>query len=83
MFSYSLFCNPAQKNERSGTVYRWETNNSKPPGPILMIGQSKIGNSSQIIFIALFSGRFTALAVPFTSLSKLSIFAGEKSNFLS
>ncbi len=29
--------------------------NSKPPGPIIKIGQSKIGNSSQIIFIAFFS----------------------------
>ncbi len=37
------------------------TTNSKPPGPIVMIGQSKTGSSSQIIFITLFSSRCTAL----------------------
>jgi hypothetical protein len=51
------------------------TTNGKQPGPI---GQSKIGNSSQIIFITLFSNRCTAFAAPFSSLSKLSKYAGTK-----
>jgi len=34
-----------------------ETTDSKPPGPIIMISQSRTGSSSQIIFITLFSGR--------------------------
>jgi hypothetical protein len=79
-FSYLLFCNPAHnKTERSGTVCRWE----------LLIAnhldQSKIGNCSQITFIALFSGRFTAFAAPFTSLSELNRaqFARAKPIFLS
>ncbi len=31
------------------------TTNRKPPGPIIMFGQSKTGRSSQIIFITLLS----------------------------
>ncbi len=33
---------------------KWGTTNSEPPGPIIMIGQSEILSSSQIIFITLF-----------------------------
>jgi hypothetical protein len=29
----------------------WETTKSKPPGPIIMIGQSKIGSNSQVLSI--------------------------------
>ncbi len=39
------------------------TTSSKPPGIIIMFGQSKTGNSSQIIFIALFCSRCTALLI--------------------
>ncbi len=37
------------------------TTNGKPPGPIIMIGQSKRGMRSQIIFITLFSSMCTYL----------------------
>jgi len=48
------------------------TTNSKPPRPIIMIGQSKTGSSSHVIFITLFSSRrcISLLLRPFTSLSK-------------
>jgi hypothetical protein len=39
------------------TANRWETTNSIPTGPIIMVGQTKTGSSCQIIFITLFSGR--------------------------
>jgi hypothetical protein len=48
------------KTER-GTANRWGTTNSKPSGPIIMIGQSKTGISSQIISITLFCRRCTLL----------------------
>ncbi len=47
-------CNPPHKT-KTGTTNRWGTTNSKPPGPIIMMGQSETRNSSQIIFITLFS----------------------------
>jgi hypothetical protein len=53
-FSYLLFCNPTHKTAKEDCIYVGTTN-SKPPGLIIMIGQSKTGNSSQIIFITLFS----------------------------
>ncbi len=54
-----LFATPHMKliwdcNLRQGTT------NSKPPGPIIKIGQSETGRSSQIILIT-FSSRFTAV----------------------
>jgi hypothetical protein len=39
-FSYVLFCNPTNKSE-TGTANRWGTTNNKPPGPIIMMGQSE------------------------------------------
>jgi hypothetical protein len=39
----------------AGTANCWGTTNSKPPGLIIMMGQSEILSSSQILFIALFS----------------------------
>ncbi len=53
-FSYLLFCNPTHETETM-TVNRWGTTNSKPPGPIIMIDQSKSGSIIQIIFITLSS----------------------------
>jgi len=37
------------------------TTNNKPPGPIIITDQSKTGTSNHIIFITLFSSRFTTL----------------------
>jgi hypothetical protein len=51
-----LFCNPTHKTE-TRTANRWGTTNSKPPGPIIMMGQSKTPTTSQIIFIRLFPVR--------------------------
>ncbi len=53
-FSYLLFCNPTQKTE-PGTANRWGTTNSKPHGPIIMMGQSETLITSQVLFITLFS----------------------------
>jgi hypothetical protein len=39
---------------KAETAYRWEITNSKPPEPICTIDESKIGSSSQIIFMTLF-----------------------------
>jgi hypothetical protein len=52
-FSCVLFCNPTHKTE-TGTANRREATNSKPPGPIIMMGKSETPSSSQIIFITLF-----------------------------
>ncbi len=76
-FSYLPFSNPTHKN-KTGTANRWETTNSKPPGPIIMIGQSQTGNGSQIIFISLFVWQGLDFAMPFTSLSKLCKNVGPK-----
>jgi hypothetical protein len=40
-----------------GTANRWETTDSKLHWPIIVIGRSKTGSNSQIIFITLFSAR--------------------------
>jgi hypothetical protein len=76
-FSYLPFSNPTHKN-KTGTANRLETTNSKPPGPIIMIGQSQTGSGSQIIFITLFFWQGLDFAVPFTSLSKLCKNVGPK-----
>jgi hypothetical protein len=44
-FSYLLFSNPTHKI-KTGTATRSKTANSKLPGPIIMIDQSKTGSSS-------------------------------------
>jgi len=54
LFSCLFFCNPTHKTE-SGRANRWGTTNSKPPGPIIRMSQSKTLTGSQIIFITLFS----------------------------
>jgi hypothetical protein len=48
------------------------TTNSKPPGAIIVIGESKTGSTSKIVFIALLSIRFTALLRFSPAFSKLS-----------
>ncbi len=53
-FSYVLFYNPTHKTQ-TGTTNTWGTTNSKPLGPIIMMGHSKTLNSSQIAFITLFT----------------------------
>jgi hypothetical protein len=35
----------------TGTANSWETTNSKPPGPVIMIDQLERGSTNQIIFI--------------------------------
>jgi len=52
-FSCVLCCNPTHKTE-TGTANMWETTNSKPPGPIIMMGKSKTLSSSLDVFITLF-----------------------------
>ncbi len=44
-FSY-LFISKLTHKTKTGTANRWETANSKPPRPIIMIGQSKTGSTS-------------------------------------
>jgi hypothetical protein len=39
------FCNPTNKTE-TGTANTWGTTNSKPHGPIIMMGQSETLSSS-------------------------------------
>ncbi len=51
--SYVLFCSPTHKT-KTRTSKRWGTTNSKPPRPIIMMGQSETVSSSQILFITLF-----------------------------
>jgi hypothetical protein len=48
-FSYVLFCNPTHRTE-TGTAHRWGTTNSKPPGAIIMMGQSETLSTNDIIF---------------------------------
>jgi hypothetical protein len=58
--SYVLFCNPTHKNE-TWIANRWGTSNSKPPGPIIMMGQSEtLSYQLDHIYYTLFS-RCTAL----------------------
>jgi hypothetical protein len=40
LVKYILFCNPTHKTE-TGAANRWGTTNSKPPGRIIMMGQSE------------------------------------------
>jgi len=39
-FNYLLFCNPTDKT-KTETANRWGSTNSKPPGSIIMMGQSE------------------------------------------
>ncbi len=55
-FSDLLFRKLTYKTQR-GDCKQVGTTNSKPPGSIIMIGQSKTGSRNQIMFITLFSSR--------------------------
>jgi hypothetical protein len=56
-FSYLPdFWNPTHNTETE-TANKWETTNSKPPRPIIMIGQSESGSSGRIRFTTVFSER--------------------------
>jgi hypothetical protein len=59
-FSYFLFRNPLHWIER-GTANRYKLLIANQPGLIIMIGQSKTGHISHIIFITFFSSRCIAL----------------------
>ncbi len=50
---------------------RWETTNSKPHGPIIVIDHLKTWRSNQIIFIMLFVSMCTTLLLLLPDLSKL------------
>jgi hypothetical protein len=69
-FSYVLFCNPTNKT-KTGTA------NSKPPGPIIMMGRSETLSSSYIIFITLFL-QVHSVAAPFTSHGNVCNYAEPK-----
>jgi hypothetical protein len=53
-FGYLPFWNPTHKTE-AGTLHMSGTTNSKPPGRIIMMGQSETLSRSHVIFITLFS----------------------------
>ncbi len=59
MYSYLQFGNPTNNKTETGTANRRATTNSKPPGPIIMMTQSKTLSSSQVQFIILFLCRCT------------------------
>jgi hypothetical protein len=63
-----FFGNPTHKTE-TWTANRWGTTNSKPPGQIIMIGQSEMLMSNQI---TLFYG-VNIVAAPFASHGKIII----------
>jgi len=72
-----LFCNPTHKTE-TRTANRWGTTNSKPPGPIIMMGQSQTPTTSQIVFIRLFSVRAQCCCVFLPATVKLRNYAEPK-----
>ncbi len=86
----SVFCNPTHKTE-TGTTNRWGT--SKPPGPIIMIGQSETLSTSHIICIththfytleytwSLYTSITQKKPSVLRALSKLKIFHPKKSKF--
>jgi hypothetical protein len=65
-FSCLVFCNSTNKID-IGALNGLGTTNTKPPAPIIMMGQSETLLSSHIIFITLFSAgahRFSAIYRP-------------------
>ncbi len=75
-FSYLLFF--ATSPMKLKLANKWESTNSKPPGPIITIGQLETRTSSQIQFITLFLWQVHTLAAPFTSLSNPCKYAWPK-----
>jgi hypothetical protein len=55
-----FFSNPTHQT-KIGTANMWKTTNSKPHGPVIMIGQSKTRSNNHIVFIFLFFRRCYAL----------------------
>jgi hypothetical protein len=51
----SIFTSTPTHKTEIGTANRSEITNSKPLGPIIMMGQSETLSTSQIMFITLFS----------------------------
>jgi hypothetical protein len=66
LYDYLLFFHLT----KIGTAKRSETTKSKPLGPIIIIGQSGMQGSNQIIFITLLR-EMLHFTTPFISLSKL------------
>ncbi len=75
---YSSFATPPMKT-KTGTANRWQTTDSKPPGPGIMMGQSETLSSSHIIFITLFSAGCCTVNQP---LQRAQL-RGAETNFLS
>jgi hypothetical protein len=76
LYDYLLFFHLAYKT-KIGNAKRWETTKSKPLGPIIIMGQSEIQGSNQIIFITLLR-EMLHFTTPFISLSKLCKIAALK-----
>jgi len=81
-FSYLLFCNSTHKTE-TGTqqISNGGTTDSKPHGPIIMMGQSRTLSSSHIIFITFVSAgaqHWLLVGWSFTSHGKLYNYAEPK-----
>ncbi len=72
-----FFGNPTNKTE-TGTPYTWDTTNSKPPWPIIVMDQSEILNRSQVQFITLLLGG-AQLCCAFYQPRKQHEFGAEKS----
>jgi hypothetical protein len=54
--SLVIYCFATQPRKLNlGTANRWGTTNSKPHGPIVMMGRSETLITSQVLFITLFS----------------------------
>jgi hypothetical protein len=75
-FSYVLFCNPTNKTE-TGTANRWKTTTYKPPGPIIMMGESETLRAVRSYLLHSFLQVHSA-AEPFTSHSNLRNYAEPK-----
>jgi hypothetical protein len=69
-FSYLVFRNPSDKTE-TGIAKRWETTNSKPPGPIITMSQSETLKDSQIILHSFL--QVHSVVAPFTNPSNCAI----------
>ncbi len=79
--SYVLFCNPTNKTE-SGSANRWGTANSKPHGPIIMMGRSETLSSSRSYLVHSFVQVHSA-AAPRTSHGTCAQLCWTKPIFLS
>ncbi len=79
-----FFATPPITVELVQQINRWGgTTNSKPPGRIIMIGQSETRSSSQIVFIYIIFCRCTGLLYLLPATAKFVQLCWAKTNFLS